>query len=221
MKFLIITDGGNAIGNKIVERFLMENWAVINLSTTFLPFFDVSNYKVNFTQPGWENKVLTSLNRRIRLAKQICLVHNAAYYIPDSRQIDTSEFRKTAETNIITPLILNHALIPSMPKKSSILYIGSLLSEKSKYPTGSSVISKHALLGVMRATCQDLTGKGIHTACICPCFKSDYFLSDHTEKKPSAQLDDIADLIWYCAHHSVVDGAIWHAMVDSKESTYA
>ena len=34
----------------------------------------------------------------------------------------------------------------------------------------SYVVSKHALVGMMRATCQDLAGREIHTACICPGF---------------------------------------------------
>lgn len=232
MKFLVITGGSNNIGQKIVERFLAEGWFVINLSDAVLPIFNVTNYKVDFTQPGWEKDILPSIVRRLRLAKQICLVHNASRYITDNTQsIDANEFRKTAEVNIITPLILNHALIPLMPAGSSILYIGSILSEKAIPNAASCVISKHALVGMMRATCQDLIGKGIHTACICPGFKDTKYLKvqlpevsekinqlkNKSDQDQAIKLDEVADLIWYCNNHPVVDGAIWHATVDPKE----
>lgn len=232
MKFLIITGGSNRVGKKIVDRFLAEDWAVINLSDAILPLFNITNYKVDFTQPGWEKDILPSIVRRLRLAEQICLVHNASRYIGDNTQsIDANEFRKTAEVNIVTPLILNHALIPLMPVGSSVLYIGSILSEKAVPNAASCVISKHALVGMMRATCQDLLEKGIHTACICPGFKDSKFLNVpipqtidknnqlnvKAEKDQSVKkLEEIADLIWYCNNHPVVDGAIWHATIDPE-----
>ena len=55
-----------------------------------------------------------------------------------------------------------------MKKGSSILYVGSTLSEKAVPQMSSYVISKHAMIGLMRSTCQDLFGRFIHTACICP-----------------------------------------------------
>ncbi len=230
---LIITGGNETIGLKIVERFLSENWFVINLSEAPLSFPCVTNYQVKFSQPGWEKDILPNLTRHLSSAKQISLVHNASRRINDSAQtIEANEFRKTAEVNIITPLILNQALIPFMPKGSSILYLGSILSEKTMPKAASCVISKHALVGMMRATSQDLTGKGIHTACICPGFKDTQFpkiqlpeapqkiseLKDKTEQDQSLKYEEIADLIWYCSNHPVVDGAIWHATVEAEIS---
>ena len=48
------------------------------------------------------------------------------------------------------------------------------------------MVSKHAQLGMMRATCQDLMGRGIHTALVCPGFTDTEMLRTH--------LGDDADL---------------------------
>ena len=57
-------------------------------------------------------------------------------------------------------------LLPLMPSGSSVLFVGSTLSEKAVKGAFSYVVSKHAQLGMMRATCQDLMGRGIHTALV-------------------------------------------------------
>ena len=61
----------------------------------------------------------------------------------------------------------------------SIIYIGSTLSEKGVANSCSYVTSKHAVVGLMRSTTQDLVGKGIHTACICPGFTDTEMLKNH------------------------------------------
>jgi 3-oxoacyl-[acyl-carrier protein] reductase len=62
---------------------------------------------------------------------------------------------------------------------SSVLYVGSTLSEKAVPGSFSYVVSKHAQLGMMRATCQDLMGTGIHTAMVCPGFTDTEMLRNH------------------------------------------
>ena len=74
---------------------------------------------------------------------------------------------------------LNHHLISKLNPGSSILYVGSTLGEKAVINSFSYSISKHALIGMMRATCQDLAGTGIHTACINPGFTNTEMLREH------------------------------------------
>jgi NAD(P)-dependent dehydrogenase (short-subunit alcohol dehydrogenase family) len=51
-------------------------------------------------------------------------------------------------------------------------FVGSTLSEKAVANTASYVTAKHAMVGLMRATCQDLAvaAAPVHTAAICPGF---------------------------------------------------
>eukprot|EP00811_Abedinium_folium_P010438 NODE_19656_length_833_cov_3.873938.p1 GENE.NODE_19656_length_833_cov_3.873938~~NODE_19656_length_833_cov_3.873938.p1 ORF type:complete len:161 (-),score=63.64 NODE_19656_length_833_cov_3.873938:351-800(-) len=70
----------------------------------------------------------------------------------------------------MAPAVLTQALLPYMAPGSSVIYIGSTLCEQAVPGRLSYVTSKHALVGLMRATVQDLFGTGIHTACICPGF---------------------------------------------------
>ena len=107
-------------------------------------------------------------------------MHNAARLTGESvSSIDIAEYRRTIDINIIAPQILNLALLPLMQAGSSIIYIGSTLSEKAVPNSFSYVVTKHAGIGMMRATCQDLAGTGIHTVCLCPGFTNTEMLRDH------------------------------------------
>jgi NAD(P)-dependent dehydrogenase (short-subunit alcohol dehydrogenase family) len=90
-------------------------------------------------------------------------------------------------TNVIAVNSLNQHLLPLMPTSSSVLYIGSTLSEKAVSGSFSYVISKHAQLGMMRATCQDLMGSGLHTAMICPGFTDTEMLRTHLGSDPDIE----------------------------------
>lgn len=129
------------------------------------------------------------------------------------------------EVNLIAPAILNRLLIPKMLKGSSIIYIGSTLSEKAVKNAASYVITKHALLGMMKATTQDLAGKNIHTICICPGFTDTKMLKTHIQENQQKidhifskvcfnkliEPEEIAKLIFYCANNPLLNGATIHA----------
>jgi 3-oxoacyl-[acyl-carrier protein] reductase len=53
---------------------------------------------------------------------------------------------------------------------SSVIFIGSTLSEKAVANRASYVTTKHAVVGLMRSYVQDLFGSGVHTAVVCPGF---------------------------------------------------
>jgi 3-oxoacyl-[acyl-carrier protein] reductase len=111
-----------------------------------------------------------------------------------------------------------------MNTRSSIIYVGSTLSEMAVAGRAAYVVSKHALVGMMRVTCQDLQGKGITTCCVCPGFVNTAMLTDQVErsvldevikaKVTAGRLIDpaeIADLIYFCAEHPVINGSVLHA----------
>lgn len=119
-----------------------------------------------------------------------------------------------------------------MPHGSSLIYIGSTLSEKAVANSFSYVTSKHALVGMMRASCQDLKGKQIHTCCICPGFTDTEMLRTHVGDD-SAVLEfiaslntfnrmiepkEIAEFIIWAHHNPVINGSVLHANLGQIES---
>ena len=127
---------------------------------------------------------------------------------------------------------LNQLLLPRLPSGSSVLYVGSTLSEKAVPNSFSYVVSKHAQLGIMRATCQDLMGSGVHTALICPGFTDTEMLRTHLGADPDVgrmiagmnsfnrliEPTEIAELIRWAHHNPVINGAVLHANLGQKES---
>ena len=232
MRGLIVTGASSGIGKEIAALFLEQDWRVFNISRSPCDLAGVVNYAVDLGRPGWEKAVMPALAHNIQAAKQFCVVHNAVSYRRDQIDgVDIDRFREVIEVNIVAPMILNQALIPVMPETSSVIYIGSTLSEKAVPNAASYVISKHALVGMMRATCQDTAGKGIHTVCICPGFTDTKMLRAHlredVEKLNALKLrvshhrlidpEEIASLTWYCANNPVVNGAVIQASLGQVE----
>ena len=116
-------------------------------------------------------------------------------------------------------------IIPYMKKGSSILYVGSTLSEKAVPQMSSYVMSKHAMIGLMRSTCQDLFGRFIHTACICPGATETEMLVEYVQGNQDAlnamastlsenrliTSNEIAEALFFCANNSVINGSVIHA----------
>jgi NAD(P)-dependent dehydrogenase (short-subunit alcohol dehydrogenase family) len=140
--------------------------------------------------------------------------------------------RSVLETNVVAVNSLNQQLLPEMPERSSVIYVGSTLSEKAVPGSFSYVTSKHAQLGMMRATCQDLMGRGIHTALVCPGFTDTEMLRTHLGDDPEVAaaiagmnsynrlIDpaEIAELIRWAHHNPVINGAVLHANLGQKEA---
>ena len=96
-------------------------------------------------------------------------MHNAAVLEQDTADAGSPDvLRRALEVEIVAPTVLNRLLIPKMPRGSSVVYVGSTLAEKAVAGIYSYVVAKHANVGMMRATCQDLLGRGVHTACGAP-----------------------------------------------------
>jgi NAD(P)-dependent dehydrogenase (short-subunit alcohol dehydrogenase family) len=143
----------------------------------------------------------------------------------------TEVLRRSLEVQLVAPTILNRMLIPRMGRGSSVLYVGSTLSEKAVAGVFSYVVAKHALVGMMRATCQDLLGRGIHTACICPGVTDTETLSKRvagdeavfetlrsmTGEGRLIEPDEIAQVIAFAAAQPVLNGSVIHANLGQKE----
>ena len=231
MSTVIITGASKGIGRATAELFQAGDHRVINISRTACSVDGVENQLIDLTAADAATKA-TELAATIEPGI-IHLVHNAARLTGESvSSIDIAEYRRTIDINIIAPQILNLALLPLMQAGSSIIYIGSTLSEKAVPNSFSYVVTKHAGIGMMRATCQDLAGTGIHTVCLCPGFTNTEMLRDHVGNSDEIlqsiaagstfgrliEPDEIARSIHFAAENPVLNGAVIHANLGQIEN---
>lgn len=228
---LVVTGGSAGIGAATARVFAGHGWRVVSLARRPCPVDGVTSVAVDFASADWERQVAERVVPVLG-GSTICLVHNAAVLEKDTAlTLSTARMRAVLELNVVVPAVLNALLSPAMGPGSSILYVGSTLSEKAVAGTASYVTSKHALVGLMRATCQDAAPRGIHTACVCPGFVDTEMLRAHVGgnveilKSLSAMSghgrlvkpDEIAALLYACATQPVVDGAVIHANLGQVE----
>ena len=231
-KNLIITGGSRGIGLATAELFREHGYRIINLSRSPAPLEDVVNLAVDLGKPDWDRAGAAKLHSLIRDKQHIVLIHNAGLLREDSVQdLGGEALREVLQVNLVAPVQLNRLVLPLMEQGSAILYVGSTLSVKAVANTCSYSTSKHALAGLMRATCQDLAGSGIHTACICPGFTETDMLRElagHdaavldslTQNVTMGRLIDpaeIAETLYFCARNPVMNGATVQANLGQFE----
>ncbi len=231
MSLIIITGASKGIGEATAARFIASGNQVINISRTPSRIDGVSNVAIDLAAPDAPVRV-ASLADGLE-AGEIHLIHNAAKLVNDSvREVNAESFKSIIGINIIAPQILNHALLPKMAERSSIIYIGSTLSEKAVPNSYSYATTKHAIIGMMRATCQDLAGSGVHTACICPGFTDTEMLRAHVGDSEEVieaigsmsaygrliEPDEIARSIEFAVANPVINGSVIHANLGQIES---
>ncbi|MDH5737885.1 MAG: SDR family oxidoreductase [Gammaproteobacteria bacterium] len=237
MKTTIITGASKGIG-RATASFLLENdHRVINLSRTPCSLSGVENIALDLASAHLAeqlaDQLLSLLDYHPHQPGQLSLIHNAAMMENDNAlETDAKSLRLVLETNLVAPHILNGSLIPLMAPGSSIIYIGSTLAEKAVANAFSYSVSKHAMVGMMRACCQDLAGTGIHTACICPGFTDTEMLRAHVggdEATLSAiaalsafnrliEPEEIARCIYFAMNTPALNGSLIHANLGQIES---
>jgi NAD(P)-dependent dehydrogenase (short-subunit alcohol dehydrogenase family) len=220
---LVITGASRGIGLATAERFLDAGYRVINISRSAAANPDIVQINADLFDPGWGDAVADELNAAVNGASQLTLVHNAALQSHGGvDQLDAETLRRVMELNVVAPVTLNRLMLPAMQPGSSIIYIGSTLSFKATASVAAYVTSKHALLGLMRSTCQDLGGSGIHTACVCPGFTDTEMLRGYggeiLEQLAQASTmgrlvkpEEIAESIFFCASNPAVNGTVLRA----------
>ncbi|RKH58702.1 SDR family NAD(P)-dependent oxidoreductase [Corallococcus llansteffanensis] len=229
----LITGASRGIGEATAARFQQAGWRVMNVSRKPCPVLGVVNVAVDLAVPGWEAKLAPALEAGPGTGGgRLCVVHNAALYEhDDALSMDADHLRRVLEVNVVAPLVLNRLARPLLTDGSSILYVGSTLSEKAVKGVASYVTTKHALVGMMRATCQDLAGTRIHTACVCPGFTDTEMLREHLGPDAAVRASvegmttfgrliapgEIADVLFTCATTPVLNGAVLHANLGQVE----
>lgn len=223
---LVITGASRGIGLATAALFRDRGYTVFNLSRRPAPLDGITNISVDLTDPDWPGEIERTLQPALAGSERVVLVHNAGAIAKDSiADVDPETLRRLLEVNVVAPAALSRQLLPAMPAGSSIIYVGSTLSEQAVANSCSYVTAKHALLGLMRATCQDLVGRGIHTACVCPGFTDTDMLRTHVSHSEEIltalasrvtqgrliEPAEIAETIWFCSQQPVINGAIIHA----------
>lgn len=232
-KGLIITGASKGIGAATAEQFLQDGFEVINLSRSAPKNSDIEHIEIDLSNLNGLHDIARALAGKVEDWTQTVVIHNAAVLSEGSSQdLDLEAFRQAMDINVAAPAVLNAALLPHMTEGSSILFVGSTLSEKAVPGSQSYVTTKHAGLGLMRALCQDLVGTGIHTACICPGFTDTEMLREHVGGDADVLRSiaagntlgrlvdpaEIAETLFFCAHSPVMNGSTVHANLGQIES---
>ncbi len=233
MKTAIITGASVGIGRETAALFLADGYRVFNLSRRACPLDGIDNIACDLADEASVTAACDRLVEAIDDRDSVALVYNASQMRKDSAiDCDSDSLRSVLESNLVALNSINQRLLPLMPRGSSVLYVGSTLSEKAVSGSFSYVVSKHAQLGMMRATCQDLMGSGVHTALICPGFTDTEMLRTHIGTDPAVEQAiasmnsfnrlirprEIADLIHWAHHNPVINGSVLHANLGQKES---
>ncbi|NND81087.1 MAG: SDR family oxidoreductase [Gammaproteobacteria bacterium] len=231
-KLLVITGASKGIGLATAKTFLENGYQVLNISRSPCELEGVQNLSLDLSTLDWVEQGAAQLGEACKDATQIVLVHNAAMMTKDSVQtLSRDVLARVLQLNVVAAAQLNGLLIPHMEDGSSIVYIGSTLGTKAVANTHAYVVSKHATVGQMRATCQDLAGSQIHTACICPGFTETEMLQAHLGANPEvrqqitsgitlgrlAQPAEIAQTVWFASQNQVINGAVIHANLGQVE----
>jgi 3-oxoacyl-[acyl-carrier protein] reductase len=233
MKIAIITGASAGIGRASAEEFVKQGFQVFNIARRKANLAGVTDLQCDLADPAARQGISQTLRDILAKATQVSFVHNACRMAKDTvDHCDVNDLSITLEVNIAAPNHLNQIVLPLLPSGSSLIYIGSTLSEKAVANSFSYVTSKHAVIGMMRATCQDLKGRGIHTCCICPGFTDTEMLRTHVGDDPNtmkfiASLNtfdrmiepkEIASLVLWAHNNPVINGSVLHANLGQIES---
>src|SRR5262249_10845331 len=132
MNLLVITGASAGIGLATARRFLDDDYTTVNLSRRRCPLPAVNHINCDLAVPRFLDNISQQLAPLLSEAERIVLIHNAGKLTNDSAvETASNKLREVLEINVVAPNTLNYFIIPYMRPGSSILYVGSTLSEKA------------------------------------------------------------------------------------------
>lgn len=229
----VVTGASAGIGRATAQRFVDDGWEVWNLSRRRCPVDGVHQLTTDLADPASRAAAISTLRDALEGAPRVCLVHNAAV-MPQDRigALDADEMDRALCVNVTAPAVLTSELRDRLVPGSSVVFVGSTLSEKAVPGRVSYVASKHAVVGLMRAAVQDLFGCDVHAVCVCPGFTDTEMLRPVLDANPGLEEDvtrmvafgrllrpeELADVIAYAADTPALNGAVLHANLGQRES---
>ncbi|MCY1058949.1 SDR family oxidoreductase [Nannocystis sp. SCPEA4] len=229
---IVLTGGSSGIGAAIAARSRADGQRVINLSRRPCLADGVVNLAVDLADAVAVAGAIVRVRELIGARSRVHLIHNAAFQIVDAvTNFDARACEQAMRINVVTPAELTAGLLPTMAPGSSVIFIGSTLSEKGVPGRLSYCASKHALVGLLRATVQDLFGTGIHAVCVCPGFVDTPLLDPLRARglEVMQQLldmvsygrlltpEEVADIVAFTLERPALNGAIIHANLGQRE----
>ncbi|MFZ6179242.1 SDR family NAD(P)-dependent oxidoreductase [Nannocystis pusilla] len=230
---VVLTGGSAGIGQAIAARSRADGRRVINLSRRPCPVEGVENLAVDLGEAAAVAEAIARVRDLVGARGRVHLIHNAAFPIADAvTEFDARACEQAMRINVVTPAELTAGLLPTMAPGSSVIFIGSTLSEKGVPGRLTYCASKHALVGLLRATVQDLFGAGIHAVCVCPGFVDTPLLDPLRALGPEVMQrvlgmisygrllspEEVADIVAFCVERPSLNGAVIHANLGQRES---
>ena len=230
-KLAVITGASAGIGKATAAWCLEHGFEVINIARRDCALAGVRNIAADLSAPLPEATVATLLEA-VNEADRVAIVHSAGQHNGDDAiSIERTALERSIAINVTAPAMLNASLLPALPGGSAIIFVGSTLGDKAVPGARGYVTSKHAVNGLMRATCQDTAGRGIHTAVVSPGFTDTEMLRSHLGDDPNVlasivggvthgrliNVEEIAATIGFCIEQPVINGAVIHANLGQIE----
>lgn len=159
MKTLVITGGSKGIGLATARLFAAEGYRVVNISRSPIPLAGAVQLDIDIAQTDWAARHGEAVRAAVAGSATIALVHNAGLLTKDSvASVEAAALHRSLQVNVVACVQLDQLLLPLMGAGSSIVYVGSTLGEKAVAGSCAYVVSKHAQIGLMRATCRTSPG---------------------------------------------------------------
>ncbi|MEM1062254.1 MAG: SDR family oxidoreductase [Planctomycetota bacterium] len=227
----VVTGGSAGIGAEACRLFIARGVKAISLSRRCPGVDGVGHVEVDLSRADGVSSIEQTLREAVGDACRVSLVHNAADLADDTAfTVDRERLLQQLSVSLVSAFELNRVLKPVMGPGSSVIYIGSTLSEGATAGCASYTAIKHAVVGMMRATCQDAFGEGIHSVAVCPGFTLTEMLRERLAAggtEPDALLAmqtrvaepvDVAEVIVRAAESSIFNGAVLHASFGQKSA---
>lgn len=199
-KTAFVTGGSRGIGQAVVEKFVQMGYDV------YAP-----------TREEMDLSSIISVEKFLELHKNDSydiLINNAGINeVNDIENVTDDEIERAMRVNLISPLLLLRAFVPSMKKNryGRIINIGSVWGVVSKHGRIVYSMTKHGIHGITKTLAVELGGYNILVNTVCPGFAlTELTYKNNTkeqiheiEKKiplgRMAQPDEIAGVICYLA----------------------
>jgi NAD(P)-dependent dehydrogenase (short-subunit alcohol dehydrogenase family) len=233
VKIAIVTGASSGIGRAVARRFHAVGWRVVNLARRKSPDEEIDNILCELSDAETIASAAELLCAELRSSTEACIVHAAAELERSTADCQPlPSMRRAIEVNVVGPSQLNTLLLSALPTGSSVVFLGSTLSEKAVSGAFSYVISKHAVAGMAKATAQDMAGRGVHAVCVCPGFTDTPMLRAHLGDDADALAsvaaansfnrllapEEIAELVWTAHRNPSLNGSVLHANLGQIES---